>query len=151
MKYKIYLDDLRTPVDNEWVIVRSYDEFVSKINEIGLENIELISLDHDLGNSATEEYFNNVSPNYILNYENIKEKTGYDASKFIVSLFYQKNEDRVNMGRSEKKRQPFIFPKVYVHSHNPIGSHNICGWINNFFKNEGQEQNCIRVKIEHTV
>ena len=49
---KIYLDDVRTPVDKEWIVVRSYDEFVEKINEIGLENIELISLDHDLGDTA---------------------------------------------------------------------------------------------------
>jgi len=41
---KIYLDDVRTPIDkNDWVVVRNYDEFVDKINEIGLENIELIS------------------------------------------------------------------------------------------------------------
>ena len=25
-KYKIYLDDVRTPVDKDWVVVRSYDE-----------------------------------------------------------------------------------------------------------------------------
>jgi hypothetical protein len=49
---KIYLDDVRTPVDNDWIVVRSYDEFVEKVNEIGLENIELISLNHDLGDTA---------------------------------------------------------------------------------------------------
>ncbi len=37
---KIYLDDVRTPVDKDWIVVRSYDEFVEKINEIGL-NIQL--------------------------------------------------------------------------------------------------------------
>jgi len=26
-KYRIYLDDVRTPVDPSWVVVRSYDEF----------------------------------------------------------------------------------------------------------------------------
>jgi hypothetical protein len=44
-KVRIYLDDVRTPVDPSWVVVRSYDEFVQKINTIGMENIELISLD----------------------------------------------------------------------------------------------------------
>ena len=44
MKHKIYLDDVRTPIDKDWIVVRNYDEFVQKINEIGLENIELISL-----------------------------------------------------------------------------------------------------------
>jgi len=54
-KVRIYLDDVRTPVDPSWVVVRSYDEFVQKINSIGMENIELISLDHDLGETALQE------------------------------------------------------------------------------------------------
>lgn len=147
-KFKIYLDDIRTPIDKDWIVVRSYDEFVKKVNEIGLSNIEIISLDHDLGDTAMKEYFDNVSPNYTLDYNNIKEKTGYDAAKFLVSLFYNTNEERFNMTRNEKKQNPFIFPKVYVHSHNPIGAHNICGWINNFLKNEGQPQSCVRVHID---
>ena len=40
---KIYLDDMRTPVDDNWVVVRNYDEFVSKVTEIGLDKINLIS------------------------------------------------------------------------------------------------------------
>ena len=39
-KFRIYLDDVRTPVDKEnWVVARSYDEFVQKVNELGLDNI----------------------------------------------------------------------------------------------------------------
>jgi hypothetical protein len=160
-KKRIYLDDVRTPIspNNEWVdgiqewtVVRSYKEFIEKVNEIGLNNIELISLDHDLGDTAMNEYYNNVSPNYKLDYENIEEKTGYDAAKWLVNLFYSLNEDRINMSRSEKKRDKnFYFPKVLVHSANPIGSANIMGYINNFLKNERQEQNCVRVRIEHYV
>jgi hypothetical protein len=37
---KIYLDDVRTPLDLDWIVVRNYDEFISKVKEIGLENIE---------------------------------------------------------------------------------------------------------------
>jgi hypothetical protein len=60
-KVKIYLDDVRTPVaKNEWVVVRNYEEFVDKVTEIGLENIELISLDHDLGDSAMLEWHDNL-------------------------------------------------------------------------------------------
>jgi hypothetical protein len=147
---RIYLDDVRTPVDKDWIVVRNYEEFVNKVNEIGLKNIETISLDHDLGDTAMNEYFNNVSPNYTLDYNNIQEKTGYDAIKFLVSLFYIENEERVNMTRSEKKQDPFVFPKVYVHSANPIGSANIIGYCNNFLMNEGQPQTCVRVRIEHT-
>ena len=82
-KFRIYLDDVRTPQSpnnewiygiEEWTIVRSYDEFVDKVKEVGLENIEVISLDHDLGDTAMKEYYTNVSPNYKLDYENIHEK-----------------------------------------------------------------------------
>ena len=146
--YRIYLDDVRTPIDKDWIVVRDYDEFVKKVNEIGIPNIETISLDHDLGDTAMKEYFDNVSPNYTLDYDNIHEKTGYEAAKFLVSLFHNSNEERFNMSRSERKKHPFVFPKIYVHSHNPIGAHNICGWINNFLKNEGQAQTCVRVHID---
>jgi hypothetical protein len=54
------------------------------------------------------------------------------------------------MSRSERKQHKFVFPKVYVHSANPIGAGNIMGVCNNFLMNEGQDQTCVRVKIEHT-
>lgn len=142
---KIYLDDIRTPVDTSWVVVRSYDEFVEKVLEIGLENIETISLDHDLGDSAMEEYHNNVSPNYTLDYNNITEKTGYDCSKWLVNHYFD-NYDTKEI-RSNKKKSGIVFPTVYTHSANPIGSANIMGYINNFFMNQGQQQNCVRVQI----
>lgn len=148
-KVRLYLDDIRTPIDKDWIVVRDYDEFVKKVNEIGIPNIEIVSLDHDLGDTATKEYFDNVAPNYTLDYNNIYEKTGYDAIKFLISLFYNTNEERFNMSRSERKKNKFVFPKVYVHSANPVGAHNICGYCNNFLMNEGQDQSCVRVRIEH--
>ena len=150
-KIKIYLDDLRTPVDNDWLVVRNFYEFVNLVNKVGLINISLISLDHDLGDSAMKEYFNNVTKNYKLDYDNIEEKTGYDAAKWLVGEFYTLNENRINMSRFDKKQKPIKFPEVVVHSANPIGSANILGHINNFLMNEGQEQTCVRVEIKHTV
>lgn len=151
-RVRIYLDDMRSPNDKDWLIVRSFHEFVNLINKVGLNNVELISLDHDLGDTAMTEYYSNVSPNYMLNYDNIEEKTGYDAAKWLVNLFYSLNENRINMSRSEKKTDKnFYFPKVVVHSANPIGSANIMGYINNFLMNEGRPQDCIRVNIEHYV
>lgn len=150
-KVKIYLDDMRTPVDKNWVVVRNYDEFVSKITEVGLGNIELISLDHDLGDTAMGEYFRNVAKNYILDYSNIEEKTGYDCCKWLVNHFYDKNPKRLDMNRIDKKSYPIKFPEVVVHSANPIGSGNMMGYINNFLMNEGQPQTCIRFQIDHTV
>ena len=150
-KVKIYLDDMRTPVDNNWLVVRNFHEFVNLVNKVGLTNISLISLDHDLGDSAMQEYFNNVSKNYKLDYDNIEEKTGYDVAKWLVTEFYGLNENRINMSRFDKKQKPIKFPEVVVHSANPIGAANIMGYINNFLMNEGQEQTCVRVRIDHTV
>jgi hypothetical protein len=150
MTYKIYLDDVRTPHDSEWIVVRDYEQFVNKVKEIGLSNIETISLDHDLGDSAMSEYYNNVSKNYKLDYNNINEKTGYDVAKFLVDFYYETNPDSNNLPRLQKKIRTFVFPIVYVHSANPIGSANIMGYINNFLMNEGQTQNCVRVRIPHS-
>jgi hypothetical protein len=135
-KMRLYLDDVRTPKDADWQVVRSYDEFVAHIRLHGLENYELISLDHDLGDTAMSEYYNNVHPNYTLDYSNIKEKTGMDCAKFLVA---------------ESMTSGIPLPAIYVHSANPIGSANIMGYINNYFMNCRLPQGCIRVKIEHTI
>jgi len=147
MKRRIFLDDVRTPVEDNWIVVRDYNEFVKKVREIGVKNIDFISLDHDLGDTAMAEYHNNVSKNYVLDYNNIDEKTGYDAAKWLVNEFYSVNEDRINMTSTEKRKSDFVFPIVYVHSANPVGAHNICGYVNNFYKNEKQKETCVRVNI----
>jgi len=141
MKQYIYLDDVRTPTqgvgeDNQpWVVVRSYDEFVEKVNEIGLDNIQAISLDHDLGDSAMKEWHNNVYHNYKLDYDNITEKTGYDCAKWLVEQWM---DDK-----------PVV--TVMTHSANAIGSANIMGYINNYKHINRLPQDCLRVRIEHTV
>lgn len=134
-KYKIYLDDVRTPIHESWVTVRDFYEFVDKIEELGLENIEVISLDHDLGPEAMKEYFKNVATNYELHYENINEKTGLDCAKWLVA---------------ESMVSKIPLPQIFVHSANPIGAANIIGYINNFLKNNRQPQTCVRVNIPHT-
>jgi len=148
---KIYLDDVRTPKDKDWVVVRDYHQLVNLVQNVGIRNIGTISLDHDLGDSAMNEYHTNVSPNFKLNYENITEKTGYDAAKFLVDEFYSKYPERLEMDYFIKKEEPVMFPIVVVHSANPIGSANICGYINNFLMNETKPQTCVRVQIPHTV
>lgn len=46
--YSIYLDDIRQPkTQRDWVVLRSFDEFVQYITEHGPP--EYISFDHDLG------------------------------------------------------------------------------------------------------
>ena len=149
-KLYIYLDDVRIPKDPNWKVVRNYAEFVDLVSKTGLENIETISLDHDLGPIAMSEYFNNVSPNYKLDYNNlIEEKTGYDCAKWLVDYYYEKYDKEVS--RNEKRNSGILFPRIYTHSANPIGSANIMGYVNNFLMNEAQPQDCVRVQIEHTV
>ena len=148
---RIYLDDMRTPVESDWIVVRSWEDFVVAVSEIGLDKIDTISLDHDLGDTAMYEYRNNVSKHYKLDYDNIDEKTGYDCVKWLVNYFYTMYPERLEMPYTERKRSDIMFPKVVVHSANPIGSANMMGYINNFYKNEGKPQSCVRVEIEHTI
>ena len=135
MKYRIYLDDVRTPIDKTWVVVRNYDEFVQKINTIGLENIELISLDHDLGDSAMREWHYGVVKNYAINYDNITEKTGMDCTKWLVNQWLD--------------GKPVC--KVLVHSANAVGSANMMGYINNYRHLHRLIQDCVRWEVPHTV
>ncbi len=132
---KIYLDDVRIPTDKSWILVKDYDEFVDKVNEIGLENIELISLDHDLGDTAMDEWHRNVYHNYALDYNNITEKTGMDCTKWLVEQWMD--------------GKPVV--DVVVHSANAIGAANIMGYINNYRHINRLPQNCVRVQWPHTV
>jgi hypothetical protein len=133
-KSKIYLDDIRTPIEDGWTVVRNYDAFVSTVMYIGLENIDIISLDHDLGDTAMKEWHTNVYHNYTLNYDNITEKTGMDCAKWLVEQWMN--------------GQPIV--DVFTHSANAIGSANIMGYINNYRHINRLPQNCVRVRIEHT-
>ena len=134
-KMYLYLDDVRIPTEGEWEVVRNYDEFVAHIKLNGLENYEVISLDHDLGESAMIEYYTNTKPNFELDYKRIEEKTGYDCAKWLVS---------------ESIAKSIPLPQIYVHSANPIGSANIIGYINNYFRNQKLPELCIKVNIGHT-
>ena len=134
-KVRIYLDDMRTQVDKDWLVVRSFHEFVNLVNKLGMENVKLVSLDHDLGDTAMTEWHRNVYKNYELNYDNITEKTGMDCTKWLVEQWMD--------------GKPVV--DVFVHSANAIGSGNMMGYINNYRHINHLPQNCIRVQIEHTV
>jgi hypothetical protein len=134
-KLWLYLDDVRIPTEGEWEVVRNYDEFVAHIKMNGLENYEVISLDHDLGEGAMVEYYTNTKPNYELDYNRIPEKTGMDCARFLVA---------------ESMNTKVPLPTIYVHSANPIGSANMMGYINNYFRNNKLPEVCIKVNIAHT-
>jgi len=140
-KIRIYLDDVRTPLPNpsthdvpEWTVLRSYEEFVDKINEVGLENVELISLDHDLGDTAMREWHTNVYHNYKLDYDNITEKTGMDCTKWLV----------------ERWMDGAPVCQVMIHSANAIGSANMMGYINNYKHIHRMEQDCHKWVVPHS-
>lgn len=134
-KKYIYLDDVRVPNDPRWTVVKNYDEFVAKVTEIGLENIELISLDHDLGDTAMMEWHTNVYHNFKLDYNNITEKTGMDCTKWLV----------------EQWMNGAPICEVKVHSANAIGSANMMGYINNFLHINRLPQTCIRWVVPHII
>ena len=96
--------------EKEWVVVRDFDEFVKEVKERGVENLEIVSFDHDL---ADIKYSGGKSS------FSYKEKTGYDCAKWLCS-FCQENNVK--------------FPKYFVHSMNPIGGENIKSYIDNYIK-----------------
>lgn len=73
---KIFLDDIRIPLDSDWNIIKTYNDFVTVIEKISFNDIEIISLDHDLGDVGGME----------------GEKTGYDAAKWLVDQAISRNQ-----------------------------------------------------------
>lgn len=55
MSYKLFLDDERHPVTNDWVIARSSDEAIRIVQERGMPSE--IAFDHDLGGTDTSMKF----------------------------------------------------------------------------------------------
>jgi hypothetical protein len=132
MSYNLFLDDLRQPHhayiypkrdsggiiidsrslknisgvdDDQWIIVRSYDEFVKIIEEHDLPTV--VSFDHDLHEEHIKHYYNVTEKTGIIEYGNLKEKTG----KYCAEYFVQKC----------KELKPKKLPEVYVHSANKYG------------------------------
>lgn len=101
--YNLFLDDIRNPEDVtwvalprcEWVVVRSFVEFVDVVTQRGVP--AFITFDHDL---ADAHYGNMPSA----------EKTGYNCAKWLVE-FCMDNRTKI--------------PEFAVHSMNPVGAENI--------------------------
>lgn len=123
---KLFLDDVRMPVDvshyimpvhirpvfreDDWQIVRNYDEFVAWILENGLPII--VSFDHDL------EHEHIVGP---LDESHLWEKTGYTCAKWMVDFCLH---ERLEL------------PIWYVHSMNPVGAENIKKYLESFKRSQ---------------
>ncbi len=138
MNYKLFLDDIRNPIDcssymhkrigranslyleQDWIIVKNYDEFVDTINTLGLP--QLVSFDHDL---ADEHYDLDKMDNqeeYSKLYETFQEKTGYDCLKWMVD-YHMENDPQLE-----------TFPVWLIHTMNPSGYQNIKQYIQNYLK-----------------
>lgn len=111
----LFLDDDRTPdqvtwvndvryTNSHWNVVKSYDEFVSFIEEFGIPS--LVSFDHDLA----DEHYEAVHLDRDLPYEKYSEKTGVSCARWLLNYCVEKN---------------MKFPEYLVHSMNPIGKYNI--------------------------
>jgi hypothetical protein len=132
MSYKLYLDDIRIPENTfdytgnkmyltpDWVIVRSYNEFVKYVTEKGLP--EIVSFDHDL---ADEHYHNDMykGSKYNKHYNNFQEKTGFDCVKWMVDYC-------IDNGKN--------FPNWYLHTMNPAGKMNMECYIKNYLRHFGE-------------
>jgi len=129
MKYNIFLDDKRHPrdayfytknkryIELQWLIVKSYDEFVYNVINIGLHNINYVSLDHDL---ADEHYFKqNWETTGAIDYFSYKEKTGYEALKWMCEYSMDNNVK---------------IPKILIHTFNSVGATNMYNYYKNFIK-----------------
>lgn len=133
---KLYLDDIRTPVDKSWHIVRSYDEFVAFIDNLNSEQLSelFISFDHDLAEEhyTPSRYWNNyeASKEY-QDSKTYKEKTGLDCARYLV------NCDITIKGYT-------------VHSMNPVGADNIIGLLDGFYKYKNQNIKGTKTFWEHT-
>lgn len=112
---KVFLDDYRKPSDvfylsvdfnyqedNGWLIIKSYDEFITCI--INNDLPELISFDHDLSH---DHYLPEHQTN--INYSEI-QKTGYHALKWLIDYC---------------KENKLSLPICKVHSQNIIGKKNM--------------------------
>lgn len=116
MKYpiwKLYLDDIRNPSDNSYVLARSVEEAKSLIEAYGIPLY--ISFDHDMGEDADGKLCS----------------TGYDLAKWLV-------EQDMN-----KKSGIHIFSvfDFEVHSMNPVGAENIRSFLKAYLKHKDKEGN----------
>jgi len=121
--YNLFLDDFRSPEDAfyymrnsdylklEWVIVRSYNEFVSYIEKNGMP--ATISFDHDLADIHYEQQTN-------INYDNADddEKTGYHCAKWLIDYTMDNDVE--------------LPAYMLIHSMNTVGSRNIKSLFENY-------------------
>lgn len=137
MKYNLFLDDERFPVNRkgegdqssaydltgnkkyfllDWVIVRNFGDFVKTVEENGLP--EIISFDHDLKDE--HYYYYRMFTIYTgwIDYT-VLEGTGFEAAKWLTN--YMMDND-------------LECPEILIHTQNTVGAKNIWHEFENFKK-----------------
>jgi len=118
--YYIFLDDIRYPKEvfwvdlpiKPWILIRDYNRFIEFVTNKGYAP-SFISYDHDLGDAHYRHGLNNDE----IPYDTYKEKTGYDAAKWMVEFCSKQN---------------IKHPDYAVHSMNPVGKQNIISYIQSY-------------------
>lgn len=135
MSYNLFLDDIFTPfeVSNrqhilvedrakyrklDWIIVKSYEDFITYIVTNGIPDI--VSFDHDLseehyGFIYNDENFLKKDDDITIDYSIFKEKTGFQAAEFLKEF-------------CELRKKPL--PLCLVHSANNVGRRYIKNLLN---------------------
>lgn len=99
---KLFIDDLRKPPDDEWIVVRSFQQAILYFNTFKCPQI--ISFDHDLGQG----------------------KTGYDIVKWLcdhdVKTSYMNTELLINVHSSNVvgKINIILYLKNYITIHSKL-------------------------------
>lgn len=103
-EWKLYIDDIRMPPNDTYIIARTVAEAQILIKQYGAPIF--ISFDHDLGMDNTGK----ILP------------TGYDLAKWIVEM---------DMNGLIKIPNHFSFN---IHSQNPVGAENIKSYLKNYLQ-----------------
>lgn len=106
MSYNLFLDDLRTPRDDSFIVARDVPEAIAVVRQHGVPSV--ISFDHDLG-------------------EDENGRIKQSAPKFLWFLIDQHLDGHLNLNEVQR---------VVVHSHNPTGARNIADLWNGFAASE---------------
>lgn len=99
---KLYIDDIRIPKTDGFIVIRSFDEAIAFIKTNGIPNY--ISFDHDLGVDKNGQLL----------------PTGFDFAKWLIEM---------DLDNTYIFPDNFNFN---VHSANPVGKHNIETILNNY-------------------
>ena len=129
---KLWLDDIRIPPSYDWLWVRTYQEFVDTIEDLGLPDV--ISFDHDLGGKYARYGTLRDEDGDINTYIECLSETGYDCAKWLVDYIMNNNkrkELRID-GQTFGWVDSHVLPAFRVHSANPVGAENIQKFLNNF-------------------